>query len=93
MALKEGDRVRITLIGGNYRVKWIGDRVVVLETEDGLGQFLTAVDNLDLNTLPQNSEKQYRPSHGDGRELFGQRHRIENFSSSKWSWKERKRFE
>jgi hypothetical protein len=46
MALKEGDRVRITLIGGNYRVKWIGDRVVVLETEDGLGQFLTTVDHL-----------------------------------------------
>jgi hypothetical protein len=58
MSLKEGDRVRISLIGGDYRVKWVGDNVVVLETEDGLGQFLTAVDNLDLNTLPQNSEKQ-----------------------------------
>jgi len=54
MALKEGDQVRITLIGGDYRVKWIGDRMVILETEDGSGQFLTTVDNLDLNPLPQN---------------------------------------
>jgi len=54
MTLKEGERVRITLIEGDYRVKWIGDRVVVLETEDGSGQFLTTVDNLDLNPLPQN---------------------------------------
>jgi hypothetical protein len=49
MALKEGDRVGVSLIRGDYRVKWIGDRVVVLETEDGSGQFLTTVDNLDLN--------------------------------------------
>jgi hypothetical protein len=54
MSLREGDRVRITLIEGNYRVKWIGERVAVLETEDGSGQFLTTVDNLDLNPLPQN---------------------------------------
>jgi len=64
MTLKEGERVRITLIEGDYRVKWIGDRVVVLETEDGSGQFLTTVDNLDLNPLPQNpkidKERRYK---------------------------------
>jgi hypothetical protein len=49
MPLKEGDQARISLIGGDYRVKWIGDSVVVLETEDGSGQFLTAVDKLDFS--------------------------------------------
>ena len=54
MKLKEGERVHLTPIEGDYRVKWIGDKVVVLETEDGSGQFLTAVDNLESNPLPQN---------------------------------------
>ncbi len=56
MSLREGDQVRITLIGGNYRVKWIGDKVVVLETEDGSGQFSTAVENLNIGSLPQNQK-------------------------------------
>ena len=46
MALKEGDRVRISSIGKDYRVKWIGDRMVVLETEDRTRQFLTTIDNV-----------------------------------------------
>jgi hypothetical protein len=46
MVLKEGDRVRISSIGKDYRVKWIGDRMVVLETEDGTTQFLTTVENV-----------------------------------------------
>lgn len=46
MALKEGDRVRISSIGKDYRVKWIGDRMVVLETEDRTSQFLTTIDNV-----------------------------------------------
>jgi hypothetical protein len=54
MSLKEGDRVKITLLGGDYRVKSIGERMVVLETQDGSGQFLTTIDNLDSNPLPQN---------------------------------------
>jgi hypothetical protein len=54
MALKEGDRVGVSLIGGDYRVKWVGERTVVLETEDASGQFLTTIDNLELNPLPQN---------------------------------------
>ena len=29
MAIKEGDRIRVSLIEGNYRVKWVGDRMVV----------------------------------------------------------------
>jgi hypothetical protein len=46
MVLKEGDRVRISSIGKDYRVKWIGDRMVVLETEDGTNQFLTTIENV-----------------------------------------------
>jgi hypothetical protein len=44
--LKEGDRVRISSTGRDYRVKWIGNRVVVLETEDGMSQFLTTIENV-----------------------------------------------
>ncbi len=46
MALKEGDRVRISSMGKDYRVKWIGDGMVVLETEDRTSQFLTTIDNV-----------------------------------------------
>ena len=46
MVLKEGDRVRIGSTGKDYRVKWIGDRMVVLETEDGTSQFLTTIENV-----------------------------------------------
>jgi hypothetical protein len=50
MTLKEGDRVGLSSIGGDYRVKWVGEKVVVLETEDGSGQFLTTIDNLRQNS-------------------------------------------
>jgi hypothetical protein len=53
MALKEGDRIRISSIGRDYRVKWIGHRMVVLETEDRSRQFLTTVDNLQLYSAQQ----------------------------------------
>ncbi len=46
MVLKEGDRVRISSTGRDYRVKWIGDRMVVLETDDGTTQFLTTIENV-----------------------------------------------
>jgi hypothetical protein len=46
MALKEGDRVSISSMGKDYMVKWIGDRMVVLETEDGTNQFLTTIENV-----------------------------------------------
>ena len=46
MLLREGDRVRISSIGKDYRVKWIGDRMVVLETEDGTSQFLTTIEKV-----------------------------------------------
>jgi len=56
MEIKEGDRVRINLCEGDYRVKWVGERMVVLEAEDKSRQFLTTVDNLKSNSfsLPQN---------------------------------------
>lgn len=53
MAIKEGDRVRIGLSEEDYRVKWVGDRMVVLETENKSHQFLTTLDNLKLYSLPQ----------------------------------------
>ena len=46
MVLREGERVRISSIGKDYRVKWIGDRMVVLETDDGTNQFLTTIENV-----------------------------------------------
>lgn len=46
MPLKEGDWVRTSSTGRDYRVKWIGDRMVVLETEDRTSQFLTTADNV-----------------------------------------------
>jgi hypothetical protein len=54
MGFKERDRVRISLIGGDYRVKWIRDRMVILETEDKSGELLTTVDQLKSYSLPQN---------------------------------------
>jgi len=49
MAIKEGDRVRISLFEEDYRVKWVGEKMVVLETENKSRQFLTTLDNLNLN--------------------------------------------
>ena len=46
MTLKKGDRVRLTSMGKDYRVKWIGDRMVVLETEDRTSQYLTTIENV-----------------------------------------------
>jgi hypothetical protein len=54
MSLKEGDRVRISLIGEDYRVKWIGDRMVVWEAEDKSTELLTTMDNLKSYSSPQN---------------------------------------
>jgi hypothetical protein len=46
MVLREGDRVRISSIGKDYKVKWIGNRTVVLETQEGASQFLTTIENV-----------------------------------------------
>jgi hypothetical protein len=46
MVLREGDRARISSIGKDYRVKWIGDRMVVLETDDRTSQFLTTIEEV-----------------------------------------------
>jgi hypothetical protein len=54
MSLKEGDRARISLIGEDYRVKWIGDRMVVLEAKDKSTELLTTMDNLMSYSSPQN---------------------------------------
>jgi hypothetical protein len=53
MALKEGDRIRISSIGRDYRVKWIGQRMVVLETDDRSRQFLTTLDYLQEDSAQQ----------------------------------------
>ncbi len=56
MAIKEGDKVRISLCKEDYRVNWVGERMVVLETENKSRQFLTTLDNLKSYSfsLPQN---------------------------------------
>lgn len=54
MGIKEGDRVRISLRDEDYIVKWVGDRMVVLETEDKSRQLLTTLDSLESYSLPQN---------------------------------------
>jgi hypothetical protein len=46
MPLKEGDWVRTSSAGKDYRVKWIGDRMVVLETDDRTSQFLTTIESV-----------------------------------------------
>jgi hypothetical protein len=44
-----GDRIRINLDAKDYRVMWIGDRIVVLETEDKSCQLLTTMDHIKFN--------------------------------------------
>ena len=48
MRMKEGDRIKSSLTGKEYKVKMIKDRVVVLESEDGSNQVLTEKGNLKL---------------------------------------------
>jgi hypothetical protein len=64
MALKEGDRVRTTSTGRDYRVKWIGDRMVVLETDDRTSQFLTAIDNVRPLFASQSWENEKQATSG-----------------------------
>jgi len=48
MTMKVGDRLRSNLTEKVYKVKRIKDRMVVLESEDGLNQVLTEKENLRL---------------------------------------------
>jgi hypothetical protein len=64
MVLKEGDKVRISSIGKDYRVKWIGDRMVVLETEDRTSQFLTTIDNVRPLFASQSWENEKQATSG-----------------------------
>ena len=64
MVLKEGERVRISSIGKDYRVKWIGDRMVVLETEDGTSQFLTTIENVRPFFASQSWENEKEATRG-----------------------------
>jgi hypothetical protein len=43
-----GERVRSVLTGKAFRIKLIGDRMTVLESEDKSNQVLTTTDNLKL---------------------------------------------
>jgi hypothetical protein len=60
MAIKEGDKVRISLIEEDYRVKWVGDRMVVLEAENKSRQFLTTMDNLKTSCSPRDPKMKER---------------------------------
>ena len=48
LRMNEGDRIKSSLTGKEYKVKMIKDRVVVLESEDGSNQVLTEKGNLKL---------------------------------------------
>ena len=48
MKAKDGDTVKSFLNGNYYKVKRIVNSMVVLESEDGQGQILTEVENLNL---------------------------------------------
>jgi hypothetical protein len=57
MAFKKGDRIRLNLVGNDYRIEWIGDNMVVLETEDKSYQLLTTVDHLRFDSSAKEFEK------------------------------------
>jgi hypothetical protein len=57
MAFKKGDRIRLNLVGNDYRIEWIGDNMVVLETEDKSYQLLTTVDHLRFDSSAKGFEK------------------------------------
>ena len=46
MALIKGENVRSVVTGKAYLIKLIGDRMVVLESEDKSNQILTTTDHL-----------------------------------------------
>jgi hypothetical protein len=48
MKAKDGGTVKSFLNGNYYKVKRIVNSMVVLESEDGQGQILTEVENLNL---------------------------------------------
>jgi hypothetical protein len=82
MPLKEGDWVRTSLTGKDYRVKWIGDRMVVLETDDRTSQFLTTIESvrpLLLRNLGQQKSYQ-RKKEIDGPKCLTSDHR-DSFST------------
>ena len=58
MEFKEGDKIKVNLIGNDYRIMWIGDRMVVLETEDKSYQLLTTMDHLRSDAPAKESENQ-----------------------------------
>jgi hypothetical protein len=48
MKLLIGEKLRSVLTGKAYLIKLVGDRMVVLESEDKSNQILTTMDNLKL---------------------------------------------
>lgn len=46
MKAKEGDTVRSTLNGTQYKIRKIQDHIAVLESQDGKSQILTELDTL-----------------------------------------------
>jgi hypothetical protein len=48
MPLITGEKVRSVVTGKVYRIRLVGDRMAVLESEDKSNQVLTTTDNLKL---------------------------------------------
>ena len=57
MAFKEGERIRVNLSGNDYRITWIGDRMVVLESDDKSYHLLTTVDHLRFDSSSKEFKK------------------------------------
>lgn len=60
MALIIGEKVRSVFTGKAYWIKLIGDRMVVLESEDKSNQVLTTTDNLKLFYEKKGFEPQFK---------------------------------
>jgi hypothetical protein len=48
MKAKEGDTVKSTLNGTQYKIRKIQDHIAVLESQDGKSQILTELDTLSM---------------------------------------------
>ncbi len=56
METKEGDVFKCALDGGEYRVKRVVNRMVILESLNGKKQIMTGVDSLRINSFYEKKE-------------------------------------
>ena len=76
MLLKEGMKVRQIRTEREYRVKWVGERIVALESENGCFQILTTAHSLGYCEEP-NVDRISSRSLNPGRQGFPDDGRFE----------------